>query len=48
MSNNSSAETLREKGNEYYKKRDYDNAIDFYSQSIAVQGTAPAYDLYII
>ena len=48
MSNNNSAESLREKGNEFYKKKDYDHAIDCYSQSIAIQGTAAAYDLYLI
>ena len=48
MSNNSSAESLREKGNEFYKKKDYDHAIDCYSQSIAIQGTAAAYDLCLI
>lgn len=40
MSQNSSAESLKEQGNEFYKKKDYEKAVSFYSQSIEVQETA--------
>ena len=38
-----SAEILKEQGNEYYKKRDYERAVSLYTQSIEIQETAAWY-----
>ena len=43
MSTQSRATSLREAGNERFKKRDYEGAIDFYSQSLKVEETAAWY-----
>ena len=40
MSDQLSAESLKDKGNEAYKKRDYEKAIEWYTQSLHVQPTA--------
>lgn len=40
MSEPITAESLKEKGNETFKKRDYETAIDFYSKSIAIEPSA--------
>ena len=49
MNDNSSAESLKEKGNEYYKKRDYERAVSLYSQSLQKQETAAWYFMnYIV
>ena len=43
MSNKSRATSLREAGNERFKKHDYEGAVDFYSQSLKVEETAAWY-----
>ena len=40
MSEPRTADNLKEKGNEAFKKRDYETAIDFYTQSIALEPSA--------
>ena len=40
MNDQLSAELLKDKGNEAYKKRDFEKAIEWYTQSLNVQPTA--------
>ncbi|CBK19837.2 uncharacterized protein [Blastocystis hominis] len=43
MAENETSDSLRVKGNEYYRKKDYENAIDFYTKSLNIEKTAACY-----
>lgn len=38
------SDSLRAKGNEYYRKKDYENAIDYYTKSLNIEKTAAWYE----
>lgn len=40
MSQTKLAESLKEKGNEHFRLKHYEEAINLYSQSIDIEGTA--------
>ena len=40
MEEKETADSLKNKGNDYYYKKDYDNAIDCYSRSLDLLKTA--------
>ena len=44
MEEKETSESLRIKGNEYYRKRDYENAIDYYTKSLDIEKTAAWYE----
>lgn len=44
MAENETSDSLRVKGNEYYRKKDYENAIDFYTKSLNIEKTAAWYE----
>lgn len=44
MEQNETSESLRVKGNEYYRKREYENAIDYYTKSLNIEKTAAWYE----
>lgn len=43
MSEAVTAESLKERGNEAFKKRDYATAVDFYSRSLSIEPSAAWY-----
>ena len=44
MAETETSDSLRAKGNEYYRKKDYENAIGYYTKSLNIEKTAAWYE----